>query len=189
MPVEEVFSIISSHMAKGVKLHSQLSNAFSFLNLKGYAKCHEYHYYDEVRNYRELNNFYLENYNKLILEKSEEEYNAIPSNWYKHTREEVDINTKRTAIRDLFRIWVDWEKETRALLEKQYSELYNAGEICGALKIAEFIQDVSNELKIAYEKQIDLSNIGYDITLIVDEQSALYKEYQRKIKHIYKGDE
>lgn len=188
MTVEEIFSIISTHMAKGLRVHNQLANAFGFLNLRGYRKCHEYHYFEETYNYRRLNDFYLDNYNKIILENEAEEVNIVPSKWYKYFKEDVDANTKRAAIKDLTKIWVDWEKETKTLLEKQYKELYELGEICGMLEVASLIQDVSEELKIAHEAQIDLDSIGYDISLIVDEQSALYKKYKNKIKNIYEDD-
>lgn len=188
MNIEEIFSTLSAHMAKGLKIHNQLSNAFGFLNLHGYQKCHEYHFYEESNNYRDLNNFYIDNYNKLIVEEIEEKVDIIPSNWYKHIKDDVDTNTKRAAIRDLFKVWIDWEKETKTLLEKDYKELYELNEIYGALKIAELIKDVSEELKNAHKQFINLDSIGYDISLIVDEQETIYQKYLNKMKHIYEGD-
>lgn len=188
MAVEEIFSIISTHMAKGLKIHNQLATAFSFLNLCGYKKCHEYHFFEESYNYRCLNNFYLDNYNKIIIENVVEEVNIIPNNWYKHLKEEVDANTKRAAIKDLTKVWVEWEKETKTLLETKYKELYELNEICGALEIAKYIKDVSQELNIAQQAQINLDSIGYDISLIVDRQDILYKKYQKKMKKIYGDD-
>lgn len=67
--------------------------------------------------------------------------------------------------------------------------MYELGEIYGALKVSELIKDVSNELSIAHQKQIDLDSIGYDISLIVDEQDDLYKKYKKKIKSICEDDE
>ena len=187
--VEEIFSTLSAHMAKGLKIHNQLSNAFGFLNLHGYQKCHEYHFYEESNSYRDLNNFYIDNYNKLIVEEIEEKVDIIPSNWYKHIKDDVDTNTKRAAIRDLFKTWIDWEKETKTLLEKDYKDLYELNEIYGALKIAELITDVSNELKDAHNQFINLDSIGYDISLIIDKQDELYKEYHDKINKLYEDDE
>ena len=40
MTVEEIFSLLSTHMAKGLMIHEQLATAFGFLNLCGYRKCH-----------------------------------------------------------------------------------------------------------------------------------------------------
>jgi len=33
---------------------------------------------------------------------------------------EVDTNTKRSAVKDSMKKWVDWEKETKVLLEASY---------------------------------------------------------------------
>ena len=188
MAVEEIFSVISTHMAEGLQVHNLLASAFGFLNLRGYKKCHEFHLFEETYNYRCLNDFYLDTYNKIIIENSMKEVNVIPTNWYKHFKEDVDANTKRAAIKDLTKAWVEWEKETKTLLQIKYKELYELGEIYGALRIAELIQDVSQELSIAHSIQIDLDSIGYDMSLITDRQDVLYREYQKKIKKIYEGE-
>ena len=189
MTADEIFSLIASHMAKGLLIHNQLACAFNFLNLCGYKKCHEYHYFEEAYHYRCLKDFYVDNYGKLIVEKQEEAPEIIPSNWFKHVKGDVDANTKRAAIKDLMKIWVDWEKETKKLLENCYKQLYEQDEICAALKIAKCLQDVSKELSYAEEKQIDLDSSGYDMSIIIDKQNSLKKKYQEKIKHIYKDDE
>jgi len=188
MTLDEIFATIATHMAKGLKVHNEIATAFCFLNLCGYQKCHEYHFFEESYNYRCLHNFYLDNYNKLIKENEIEEVNIIPANWYKHLKADVDANTKRAAIKDLAKAWVEWEKETKQLLEKLYKEAYDLGEVCAALKIGSLIQEVSQELQIAHSKQINLDSIGYDISLIIDEQAAIYQKYLNKMKHIYEGD-
>lgn len=189
MNIEEIFLAISSHLAKGLKIHNMLANAFGFLNLDGYKKCQEYHLLEELCNYRKLNNFYLDNYDKLIIEKTLEDVDIIPANWYKHLKEEVDANTKRAAIKDLMKKWVDWEKETKVFLEQQYKLLYDMNDLLGAVYILKMIREVSDELKNARKKQIDLDSIGYDISLIIDEQECLYKKYQKRIKNIYEDDD
>ena len=189
MTIEEIFSNISTHMSKGLLIHNQMASLYGFLNLRGYQKCHEYHYYEENYNYRCLQNFFLKHCNKLIHENSVEQPNIIPPSWYKFSKIEVDINNKRSAIKDLMKKWVDWEKETKALLESSYKQLYELGEINCATKIAEYIEDVSNELAAAQEEQINLESMGYDIVYIIDQQPDLYKRYCKKIKKIYEDDE
>ena len=189
MTVEEIFSNISTHMAKGLLIHSQMASLYGFLNLCGYQKCHEYHYYEESHNYRCLQNFFLAHYNKMIHENPVEQPEIIPNNWYKFTKIEVDANNKRSAVKDLMKKWVEWEKETKTLFESSYKQLYELGEINGALKIGSFITDVSEELVDAQEKHINLESMGYDIVYIIDWQSDLYKQYCEKIKEIHECDE
>lgn len=107
MTIEEIFYNISTHMAKGLLIHNQMASLYGFLNLKGYQKCHEYHYYEETCNYRYLQDFFLSHCNKMIHENSIEQPDIIPNNWYKFTKKEVDVNNKRSAVKDLMKKWVE----------------------------------------------------------------------------------
>ena len=69
MTVDQIFSEVSAHMIEGLMIHSQLSDYFNFLGLKGYAKCHKYHFFEESCNYKKLSWYYLTHYNKIIAEK------------------------------------------------------------------------------------------------------------------------
>ena len=189
MTIEEIFSNILTHMAKGLLIHNQMASLYGFLNLCGYQKCQEYHYYEESRNDRNLQNFFLTHYNKMIHENTVEQPEVIPNNWYKFTKMEVDANNKRSAVKDIMKKWVEWEKETKTLLELSYKQLYELGEIDCAIKIASLIKDVSKELAGAQEMYINLESMGYDIVYIIDWQPDLYKQYCKKIKGIYEGDE
>lgn len=181
MTVEEIFSKLAAHMVKGLMIHDQMGNAYGFLNLCGYQKCHEYHYFMESKNYKCLQNYYLEHYNKIIPEEKVENPDIIPENWYKHIKSDVDTNTKRSSVKDMIKRWVDWETETKTNLQVFYKELYDMGEICSALKIATFLKDVDKELKSAQKKYLNLEAVGYDISDIVKEQDKLYKKYEEKL--------
>lgn len=173
MTIEEIFQKLSAHMKVGLILHDHIANAFSFLNLQGYSKDHEQHFFEESKNYRHLQNYYLGHYHKLIADNPIEKSQVIPISWYKYTRMDVDINTKRTAIKDLIKKWVDWEKETKDLLETSYKELYELGEIAAAIEIQTFICDVDDELRQAQELQINLESMNYDMPQIIAEQSNI----------------
>lgn len=180
--IEEVFAEIATHAAKGLSIHKHLIMMFGFLNLTGYEELQKYRYFEESRDYIKLHSFFLSHFNKMIKENSVEETDIIPSNWFKFTKQEVDANNKRSAIKDLMKKWIDWEKETKVLLETNYKKLYEVGEIEGALFIGEFIREVGDELAFAQEQQINLDSIGYDLVYIVDQQEELYKHYNKKIK-------
>lgn len=184
MTVEEIFSHISSHMIKGLMIHDQIAAMFNFLNLRGYSKCHEYHYFEESFNYRRLQNYYLKHFNKLIIEEKVDNPAIIPQNWFKYERMDVDSSTKRNAIRDIFKQWVNWETETKALYASSYKELYDLGQVAAALEISYYLEDVSNELMRAREKYMDLESYGYDLVEIIDEQDKLYDLYIEKISRM-----
>ena len=188
MTVEEIFSKLVAHLREGLMFHKQLVQIYSFLNLCGYQKCQEYHYYEESYNCLCLRNFYMKHYYKLIPPQDVKNPELIPSSWYKYKKMDVDINTKRSSIKETLQKWVNWEESTKKLLEEDYIELYNMKEIAAALKIAELINDVSEELQRAQEKLINLSSSNFDMTLILEEQNDLYEKYKKKIKNIYKDD-
>lgn len=189
MTIEEVFSHLSAHMVKGLMIHDQLAAAYDFLNLCGYKKCHEYHYFMESCSYRCLQHYYIKHYHKLIPETSINNPQIIPSNWFKYAKSDVDTNTKRSAIRDLMKKWVDWEIEAKSLLEQSYKELYDQGEIGAALKIGCFLKDTSEELARAQEEQNNLESMGYDIVFIIEAQKRLKDKYAHKMKEIFEDDD
>ena len=154
LTVEEIFSKILAHMIKGVMIHDQMSIAYGFLGLCGYQKLHEHQYYEESKSYKCIQNYFLDHYQKLIPEIAIEKPNIIPVNWYKHITLDVDTSTKRNAIKELMKQWIDWEKDTIKLLETSYKELYDIDEICAAMEIKKLLLDVEEELKYAQHKYL-----------------------------------
>ena len=79
MTLEEIYSELSAHMIKGLMVHDQMAKYYGFLNLKGYAKCHAYHYLCENKDYMELNRHYSKHHNRLIKEKPISDPKLIPN--------------------------------------------------------------------------------------------------------------
>lgn len=177
MTVEEIFIKVSSHMLKGLLFHNQLSHLYGFLNLKGYQQQQQHQYFEQSKAYFNLKNFYLCHYDKMINETPIDRLNVIPVNWYKYTRMEVDINTKRAAIQDAYKQWLAWEQETKQLLNECYQQLYNLKQIYASEKIINLIQDVNEEIHGIKEAQINLESTNYDMVFILDAQDNLYKQY------------
>lgn len=182
MTNEEIFSQLATHMTKGLMVHNQIAIAFGFLNLCGYQKCHEYHFYEESKNYRELHNYYLMHFHKIILENEIEKPQIVPNSWLRYTSFDVDINTKREAIRELMKKWIEWEEEAKKLFEVSYKELYNNMAFAPAMLIKTLLLDTTEELAIAQKQLINLESMNYDMTQIISEQESLYKKYNEDDK-------
>lgn len=182
MEVGEIFNKISTHMYEGIMLHNYMIQAYDFLGLYGYSKCHMYHYYEENKNYRQLVHYYTTHYFKIIQMNEIIYPDIIPENWYKYSAQAVDIGTKRNAIKELMTKWISWEKDTKKIYEEMCFELTNLREIAAAIKIQKLIIDVDKELSKAQKDLLNLEAIGYDLTLIVDWQDDLKKQYKGKIK-------
>lgn len=190
MTVDEIFATVGTHMVKGLMIHEELANYYDFLGLKGYSKCHEYHYMTESCTFRKLNRYYIDHYNSLIPNMKVETPEVIPASWYRYERNDVDTNTKRTAVKNGLEMWVNWERETKQLYEQMYSELMRIGEVSTAVNLFScFIKDVDDELKRAYKASLNKKSTGYDINAIESEQYHKYHKYKEKLdnfgEHLY----
>lgn len=184
MTNEEIFSQIGQHMIKGLMVHTQLSDYYNFLGLDGYCKCHEYHFYEESKNFRHLSNYYIKNYDKFITDSHVGNPQVIPTNWYQYSRNQVDTAIRKTAIQQGFEKWINWETETVELYENLFLELLNLGELSAAFEIEKYLGDTKTELCKAKQKLLELKMTDFDITMIVAEQEAICKKYQKKMEKI-----
>lgn len=186
MTVDEIYAELSAHMIKGIMIHEQMANYYDYLGLKGYKRCHEYHYIAETCAHRGLNRYFINHHNKLIPHRDVDNPNLIPNVWYSHPRQDVDGNTKKSAVRTGLTTWVNWERETKKLYEQMYKELIDIGEVASALKIEELICDVDCELKKAERYLLDKEAIGYDIKEIIGEQKSKHHKYDKKMRKEFK---
>ena len=184
MTISEIYSNIYSHMIKGMMIHEQLADYYDFLGLEGYKRCHEYHFLLETCAFRGLCRYYINHHNKLIPEQKIDNPDVIPQSWYKYTRQDVDTNTKRNAVKEALNAWVNWEKETKQLYEKSYNELIALNEVASACKIKELIKDVDCELKKAERYLLNKKAIDFDINDIIAEQKSKHKKYKHKMEKL-----
>ena len=183
MELKEIYSKLSEHMINGMMLHDQLANYYDFLGLKGYKRCHEYHFLDETLNYRSLCRYCINHHNILIPEPRFDNESVIPESWFNHVRSDVDVSTKKNAIKSALTKWVEWERDTKKLYQQMYKELMNIDEVASACKVKEFIKDVDMELKKAERYWLNKEAIGYDMSVIIEEQDRKHKKYDKKCKH------
>lgn len=171
-------------MILGIMIHEHMANYYDFLGLEGYKRCHEYHYLQETCNHRALNRYFINHHNMLIPETKIDAPDLIPQSWFDHVRQDVDISTKKSAVKAGLEKWVSWEKETKKLYEQMYKELVNIGEIASACFIKCFLEDVDHELKMAERYHLNKEAIGYDMTEIIAEQKRKHEKYKKKMKKI-----
>lgn len=181
MTIEEIFSQLSAHMVEGVMTHSQLSDYYNFLGLKGYSECHNYHFYCESKSFRDISEYYLTHYNKLIPEIKIPNPDIVPQSWINYVRQDVGMEVRKSAIKIGFDRWVQWERDTKNMYEEFYKELVTLGDIASACFVKELIVDVSEELKDAEQLTLENQVIDYDICVIMDKQDELFKRFKKRI--------
>ena len=184
MVIEDIFSQLVAHSIEGLMVHAQMAEYYDFLGLKGYAKCHTYHYFIESCGYKKLCEYYIGHYDKLPLDLAVGNPKIIPENWYKYMRKDVDNATRKNAIATGIEKWVNWEKTTKKLYEQMYQELININEIAAAIEVKKYIKDVDEELAEAQLIYIKKKAIDYNISDIMMEQDDMCKKYNKKIREI-----
>ena len=178
MTYNEIFSDLSAHFIKGMMVHDQMANYYDFLSLRGYKRCHEYQFKKDSCNYRKLHRYFLNHYDRLIMDKSVSDPKIIPESWYRYTREDIDVQAKKNAVKSGVEQWVKWETETLKKLQDFQLDLYDEGEVASALFINKFIRDVEKELKCAKRKHLELSAVEYDLEYIYAEQKEIHDKYK-----------
>lgn len=179
--INEVFSSLASRMIQGMMFHEQLMNAYGFLGLPGYSKCHEYHYISETDGYIRLCQYSLENLDSLISPGEVKDPGVIPESWFSSARRDVDPTTRRNAIEAAMEEWVDWERETRQLYEDAYKEFFTYN-VDAAEFIKEYILDVSEEIRYSENELLHKRAMDFDIVSILEEQETYERKFRKKIR-------
>ena len=181
MAYSDIFSDLSAHFIKGMMTHDQLATYYDFLSLRGYKRYHEFQFKCDSCNYRKLNRFYINHYNKMIIEKPVSDPKVIPESWYRYSREDVDTETKKTAIKNGISEWIKWETATLSKLQQAHLELYDDGEVASAMFINKFIKDVQQELKCAKRMYLDLFAVDFDMVYILEQQTKIHDKYKKML--------
>lgn len=184
MTVEEIFSQVSQNMVKGLMIHSQLADYFGFLGFEGYQKCHLYHYFEESKNYKDLGNYYLKHFNKLLAEDHIDNPNIIPNDWVQYSRQQVNSKIRQNALQAGLEKWVNWEKDTKGLYQQLYNTLISLGEIAAADELNKIIKDVDYELAGAEQELLELNAINFSVVDVMMYQDDMTKRYTKKLKEI-----
>ena len=149
MTIDEIYAKIAQHMIKGIMLHDQLAVYYKFLGMNGYSKHHEMQANHEMNSYRRMNCYFINNHNRLIPELPVASPKAIPESWYSVMRDKVDDITKRKALEEGIKKWVDWERETKELYKQMYDEANRVGSVSDLVFIKWLHDDVTRELSKA----------------------------------------
>ena len=187
MPFEEICKLIAQRLLQGCMNHEQFANYYDFLGLKGYSIFHEYHFFEQMCGYRQFINYYIQHQDRLIQDFSPttlSSFNILPDNWYGYTRQDVDINTRRNAVKSGLEKYVHWEKETKKFFEDMYTQTIQQGYIGISIQIKKLIKSVEEEIKYANKEYLQIKSTEYDMPTIVAKQDCLIKKYKKKLHSI-----
>lgn len=182
MLVSEIFTKISERQIEGLMFHGEMTNYFNFLNLHGFKRMHEYHYYKEIISQKDIESYYINHHNALINVTNVPKPKVIPLTWYTVTRQKITSSIKQKSVLESFEKWCDWEMGSKELYSDMYNELIQNSEIASANKVLDLIKAVNDEVKFIERMKIKLNGIDYDMQYITLIQNKLHKRFKRKIK-------
>ena len=191
MPIEEICKLIAQKLLQGCMNHQEFANYYNFIGLQGYKLAHEYHFFEEMLHYRDFITYYIQHQNKIIPQFSTESltsssFSIIPSNWYGYAREDVDLITRRNAVKSGLEKYIRWEKQVKAFLEEMYTQAFNQRYITLLIEIKKYICFVDEQIKEAQRKYLQIKATDYDLPTIVSEQQLLIKKYTKKFSQLRK---
>lgn len=187
MPFEEICKMIAQRLLQGCMNHEQFANYYDFLGLKGYSVFHEYHFFEQMCGYRKFITYYIEHQDKLVQDFSPTSlvsFNIIPDNWYNYVRDDVDVNTRRNAVKSGLEKYVHWENDTKKFLEDMYVQTIQQGYIGISIEIKRMIQSVEEEIEKANKEYLQIKATEYDMPTIVSKQDCLIKKYKKKMRQL-----
>ena len=176
--VEDVYAEVNARYIAALMLHDQMADYFDFLGLHGYKRLHEHQYYEESRERRKLNRYYIGHHGRLIPDKFSGTVNMIPDGWAAAKQISVGRSTKQKAVEDGFNAYRDWELETKKLYEGYSKKLRDLGAVADAVFLESVVEDVSEELKRLERIITDLISAGYDMVYVVESQKQLHDKYK-----------
>lgn len=172
MTTEEIFSEIALHMIEGVMIHEEMASYFAFLRLNGYEALQTERYMDESKSLNQLYSYYIRHYGRLVPKPEIKTIpQVIPDSLYNHKVDDITTNDVRQSTKDIFQLWVEWEKKTKKLYERSYIDLIdNNDDVCAAIMVKQLVSEVESELELAKDYWYKLKNSNFDIVFIMEDQ-------------------
>lgn len=187
MTIQEIFQSINAKQIEGMMFHTQMTDAFDFLGLRGFHKWQKHQLIDETKEMLKISHKYLSLEHKLLPlsgEKIKVDISPIPEKWYEKKTSDIDKNSISEAVKALLNKYVDWEKGVKEkytacakeLMSLEYEddlEKYDFYVI-----VRELAADVRQELECVRELQAELEAIDYDSLYIKQIQERYCVEYK-----------
>lgn len=183
MPIK-IFNEIGEMLIENIMRHEQFADMMDFLGCRGFKRIGEYHFFKESAELRGLHRYAINHCNKLVVEKNIPTPRIIPSSWEGVTRHQVDENTRKKYIRQLFMDWLDWEKEARVKYSAKYRELLDANYFHAAKKVEHLMEDNECEIKYLERMIIEYTAVDWNMLYLMQKQDALHECYKEKTKNI-----
>ena len=176
LSVDKIFKCIVKRNTEALMLHDKLCTYFNFLGLDGFSKYHEYRYFEESRNRIDTKKYYMKKYGKIIIDKDIDDVSIIPNDWEKYLKEEVQSQNKPKYIENAFKIFKNWEIETKEKYTKFAKWIFENGCLVDFEYILCLIDETDCEIEFAEKMIYKMKNMNYNIEYVDSFQHMLCKK-------------
>ena len=180
-----VLSEIINHNIEGIMFHSDLTNVFNFLGLKGFKREHLYRTFEEFINLKSLENYTINHIGYIPSDlESKRPAEIISAPWYNASRFQVNDNDRKVKLKEIYTKWRDWENETKIMLQGKYQELLELGAVASSCKVKELIIAVDHELAELEDEYIEYTAVGWNTEYIISKQKDIKECYMQKMHEL-----
>jgi len=171
MIIKPVFERLNQRAIEALMLHSQLADYFGYLGLNAFKKMHEKQFFEEAEDRMKMKCFYMQ-MTDTVLEDAPvtKDIKLIPHDWTQSSRCDISASVKTRAVLEGFQKYMEWEKETREILQDCAKQLHNDGDMCAYDFVICMAKKQSEELAEIKDIMVKLKAVDYDMAAIMDMQ-------------------
>lgn len=136
MTVESIYGTIVARTIENMMFHDQASQIYCLLDLYENESFHKGEYYAEAKIYKNVCDYYIMHYGKILKQKRVKDPNIIKPYIYLRNSESISTNFRIDTAIDIYNKWADWRQETKRIYERMYRELMVIGEVASANELA-----------------------------------------------------
>lgn len=139
MTVESIYGTIVARIIENMMFHDQASQIYCLLDLYENESFHNGKYYAEAEIYKDVCDYYIMHYGKILKQKRVKDPGIIKPYIYLKNTDNISTAFRIDTAIEVSDRWADWRRETKRIYERMYRELMVIGEVSSANELAGYI--------------------------------------------------
>lgn len=170
MTALEIFTHLSDRMVGAMMTHTQLTELFTFLDLKEDAKRQKKQLHEETDGLLKLEKYFAQHHHMLITAENPPQVDMLNVVMLKDENSKLSPDDRVYLIQYGMKEWIKWEKESKIMYEDAYRNLLDISEVAAAEFVMQYVKDVDKELRDAEFFYRTRDAIDWDLPTIYDKE-------------------
>ena len=167
---------VASQALDGVMFHTDMTDLFDFLALKGFYKWQKHQLEDELHNLNFIKHYTFKKHHMFLkVEASDDVPRVIPSAWWDHSALEATSADIATTVKSALETYWNYEHK----VAEEIKALAEGAEGTDKDLICEYHKEVCEEIMQIEQMKMKLQSTNYNslhIQMISDELCEKYKD-------------